>query len=271
MESKEKWNKLCDYFERYKYDTEEKIQTVWETLFSELFGYSLLDNEIESHRKMQLGSKERLIPDIIIKKDDIDLFMVELKREDLSVNEARKEQLYSYLKQSHNDLGILVCNQICLIKYDYSVSDDNQVCCCIDFKKDNPAGIKFIEVFEKRYFNKEKAIEFISETSKSTTKIEKIIQELTSDFLRNLIVDYYSKEIDAEILMQLLNDYAINIYKREKKIVTPITIQNQEIKTITRTLNTNNGYKTASEKLIRDIRSVGMETFVKYFESMSLT
>lgn len=267
MDSIEKWNKLCDYFERYKYDAEEKIQKVWETLFSEIFGYSSLDNEIESHRIIQLGSTERLIPDIIIKNNDTDLFMVELKREDLSVDESRKKQLYSYLKQEHNDLGILVCNQICLIKYDYSVSDAEQVCCYIDFKKNNPLGVKFIEIFEKRNFNKEKAMDFILEANKETSKIEKIKQELTTELLKRLIIDYFSKDENEELVKQLLEDYNISISRKEKKEIAASPIINKQNLSIPNNTSYPRGtVKTDGEKLLRDIRSVGMETFVKYFE-----
>lgn len=267
MGSIEKWNKLCDYFERYKYDTEEKIQKVWETLLSEIFGYSSLDNEIESHRKIQLGSTERLIPDIIIKNNETDLFMVELKREDLSVDESRKKQLYSYLKQEHNDLGILVCNQICLIKYDYSVSDDEQVCCYIDFKKNNPLGVKFIEIFEKSNFSKEKAMEFIIEANRETSKIETIKQELTTELLKQLIIDHFSKEENEELVKQLLEDYNISISRKEKKIISASPIVNKQSFSIPDNTSYSRGtIKTDNEKLLRDIRSVGMETFVKYFE-----
>ena len=266
MEPKEKWNKLCDYFERYKYEPEEKIQKVWETLFSEIFGYSSLDNEIESHRKIQLGSTERLIPDIIIKSNETDLFMVELKREDLPVDEARKKQLYSYLKQEHNDLGILVCNQICLIKYDYSISDENQVCCCIDFKKDNPLGIKFIEFFEKRNFSKEKAMTFILESNKTNKKIESIKQQLTADLLRKLTIEYFAKEENEDLIKQILEDYCISISHKEKKIISQsVTGLKRDIEIPRKSLSVQTNI-TDKEKLLRDIRSVGMETFVKYFE-----
>ena len=267
MNSIEKWNKLCDYFEKYKNDEEAKIQFLWEKLFSELFGYSSLDNEIDSHRKIQLGSKERLIPDIIIKNNEIDLFMVELKRADLAINESQKKQLYSYLKQAHNDLGILVCNQICVIKYDYSLSDDEQLCCYIDFKKDNPLGVSFIEVFEKRNFNKERAMKFILESNKKTAKIEDIKQQLTSDLLKELIIAYFSKEENEEIIKHILEDYNISISYKEKKI--PILSTATEYKqnlSVKNTSNSNGNVKTAEDKLLRDIRSVGMETFVKYFE-----
>ena len=265
MNYQERWHKVCEYFEKYKFAAEEKIQKLWETLFSEIFGYSFLDNEIESHRKIQLGSTERLIPDIIIKNEEADLFMVELKREDLPVDDSRKKQLYSYLKQEHNDLGILVCNQICLVKYDYSLSDDNQICCYIDFKKDNPLGIKFVEIFEKQNFTKEKAMDFILETNKISSKIKDISQQLTSDLLKKLIIDYFSKDADESTLSQLLNDYDITILPKEKKIISP---QNLERKENNRIINTYSSrtIKTDKDRLLRDIRSVGMQTFIKYFE-----
>lgn len=266
MNYQERWNKICEYFERYKFDPEEKIQKVWETLFSEVFGYSSLDNEIESHRKIQLGSTERLIPDIIIRNEKSDLFMVELKREDLPVDDSRKKQLYSYLKQEHNDLGILICNQICLVKYDYSISDDNQICSYIDFKKNNPLGIKFVEIFEKQNFTKEKAMDFILETNKISSKINDIKQQLTSELLKKLIIGYFSKDVDESALNQLLNDYDIKILPKEKKVISPQNLERKENNRIINTYSPSGTIRTDRDKLLRDIRSVGMETFIKYFE-----
>lgn len=43
--------------------------------FAEIFGYSSRENEIDTHRTVQIGSTEIIIPDIIIKNSESDLFI----------------------------------------------------------------------------------------------------------------------------------------------------------------------------------------------------
>lgn len=265
MTSTEKWNKICDYFIQFKTEPEEKIQMVWEKLFSELFGYSSLDGEIDAHRKIQLGSTERLIPDIIIKNKNTDLFMVELKREDLKIDDSRKKQLYSYLKQERNDLGILICDQICIINYDYNKSDDDQEFCVIDFVKDNPQGIKFVEIFEKENFDKNKVIAFIKECNAASTNIEAIKKELTPELVKKLVFAYLQNEYNESEINQALAQYNFNVSL--KTSVSPAAPKVYFNPSFTREYTPNvTSDKTEFEKLMRDIRSVGMETFIKYFE-----
>ena len=266
MTSTEKWNKICDYFNQFKAEPEERIQLLWEKLFSEIFGYSSLDGEIDSHRKIQLGSSERLIPDIIIKNKNTDLFMVELKREDLKIDDSRKKQLYSYLKQERNDLGILICNQICIINYDYNKSDDEQEFCVLDFVKDNPQGVKFVEIFEKENFDKNKIITFIKECNAASTNIEAIKKELSSELLKRLVFEYLKNNYNESEINQVLAQYNFNVSLKtlESSVAPKISFNNSFVREYAPRVNVSN--KTESEKLMRDIRSVGMETFIKYFE-----
>lgn len=263
MDLKEKWNKICDYFEKFKNESEDRIQILWEKLFSEVFGYSSLDNEIDSHRSIKLGATERLIPDIIIKNEDKDLFMVELKREVLNVDETRRKQLYSYLKQDHNDLGILICNQICIIDYNYNISDDAQKFCLIDFVKNNPQGIKFIEVFQKENFSKEKAVNFINECIGISSKLVEIRKQLNSELIINLLREYLQKKFSNSEIETVLKEYEIKISKKQQNFLSLCKAENlNELKNKESLVCE----KTDYEKLMRDIRSVGMETFVKYFQ-----
>lgn len=265
MNSTEKWNKVCDYFDQYKAEPEEKVQLLWEKLFSEIFGYSSLDGEIEVHRKIQLGSTERLIPDIIIKNETEDLFMVELKREDLKIDDAKKKQLYSYLKQERNDLGVLICDQICLINYDYNKSDDEQEFCVIDFAKDNPIGCKFIEMFEKLNFTKDKAKKFIKECNTAFSNIDNIKKQLTSELIEGLVLNHFKNDFSESEVKFALRQFTFKIVSKveQKNFAVLPTIKNEPYR-YSHLLNSSN--KTEEEKLIKTINSVGKETFVKYFE-----
>ena len=59
----------------------------WKNYFSEIFGLKKILNEIASQRKLHIGSSDREIPDIILKKDSKDLFIVELKQYYLAKND----------------------------------------------------------------------------------------------------------------------------------------------------------------------------------------
>lgn len=76
----EDWNFLVSQHSQFYNQPECKIQNLWETYFSEIFSFSKLSNEIDSQRKLHIGSTDREIPDIILNKDGRDLFIVELKQ-----------------------------------------------------------------------------------------------------------------------------------------------------------------------------------------------
>lgn len=83
-----KWNKIVDLYNKYQFKSENEIQNLWEQLFAdaELFGYSKIYGEINAHRSIQIGSSGRVIPDIIIKNGEKDLFIVELKQSSLGLS-----------------------------------------------------------------------------------------------------------------------------------------------------------------------------------------
>lgn len=269
MDYQSKWDKICDYFENSKNKPEEYIQVLWEKLFTEIFGYSYLDGEIDSHRKIQLGSTERLIPDIIIKKDNSDLFMVELKREDLNITETNKRQLYSYLKQEHNDLGILICNKICIIDYDYNISDDEQRSCTINFEKGNRNGAEFIEIFEKRNFTKEKAKLFISKCIEVDSNIKEIKEQLNSNLIKQLLIDYFSKNCNKEEVEVILDKYTFDVHSKSdhQNLYNKMNISQCISNNYSSQRNSACPVgKTEQEKLQSDLKTVGKSTFINYFE-----
>lgn len=182
------------------------------------------------------------------------------------MKKQEKKQLYSYLKQERNDLGILICDKICIINYDYNKPDDEQEFCVLDFVKDNPLGVKFLEFFEKENFNKHKVIEFIKECNAAFTNIESIKKELTPELVKRLVFEYLKNEYNESEINQVLTQYNFNVSLKtlENPITSKVSFNTSFAREYTPRVNISN--KTESEKLMRDIRSVGMETFIKYFE-----
>lgn len=136
MTNIEKWNEIVKLYNNNYDRKEEFIQKLWESIFPEYFDYSRLKNEINTHRSIRLGSTERIIPDIILRKDNKDLFVVELKQFNTQLNYQYERQLFSYLKQIKCNIGILICNKIYIYDYDYTKEDSEQDKYEITFEND---------------------------------------------------------------------------------------------------------------------------------------
>ena len=97
----EKWNSIVSDFQTNKTSREDVIQNLWVEIFADaaMFGYSKRSGEIDIWRNIQIGARERTIPDIIIRDsvNNKDLFVVELKQHNLPFSQTYKEQLLSYM------------------------------------------------------------------------------------------------------------------------------------------------------------------------------
>lgn len=210
MTSIEKWNYLCDLYKRYYSSSEKVLQNMWQNIFSEVFEYSHLQNDIDIHRSLRIGSTDRVIPDIIIRNKEKDLFIVELKQYNLPRTIGMEKQLYSYLKLLHNDLGVLICDRIVLVDFDY-IKEDNQNEYEIFFEENNPEGVLFIEYFSKPSFNKAAIKELISNGSSKISNIKSIKNEISEELLNKLLVEYFSKNYSNEEIRQAIENISINI------------------------------------------------------------
>lgn len=226
-----KWNNLCKIHHSLLGEPEQKVQNVWETIFSEFFGYSKLLNEIDAHRTMRLGSTDRLIPDIIIKNNTKDLFVVELKQPSLTKDVTYELQIISYLKQLHADLGILICDRIVLIDYDYNKPDNEQKDFDISFTPDNEDGIAFIELFSKETFSPEKVKAFIDSKTKAKRNEIAIKSEITTELINNLLQNYFASK------------YSKDDYEKVRKSFNITICFNEEIKTVVH----NNVYRNKND------------------------
>ncbi|NLD36910.1 MAG: type I restriction enzyme HsdR N-terminal domain-containing protein [Desulfatiglans sp.] len=225
MTSNEKWNLLCDYYVKNYNSPEQKIQSIWESIFSELFGYSRLENEIDRQRNIQIGSTERVITDIIIRNHETDLFIIELKQGCMFINNSMIKQLFSYLKQLNNDLGILICNKIHIFDYNYHKNDEEQNKIEIEFLPDNPDGIKFVELFSKHNFNKESIKKFIQQKKEKFENIQVIKKELLKDLIWDLLAKHFLSRYTKEEFDEATKSFNINISQVNSAIQESISKQ----------------------------------------------
>lgn len=219
MTDNEKWNLLVEKHSGFYNRSECEIQNLWEKYFSEIFEFKTVLNEIDSQRVLHIGSSDREIPDIILKRDGKDLFIVELKQYSYSRTENFEKQLLNYM--AHIDLrlsiGVLVCEKLYL--YFYTHSDNNNVCLEIPFEKDNELGIKFVELFSKNNFDEKKAREFIQTQSKNKNDIFSIKKEISPELIKRLLKEYFSEKYDENIVESALKDFSFNCSERKTNSV----------------------------------------------------
>lgn len=223
------WNKIVECSNLYINSPEKKIQCLWENIFAELLGYSRLDGDIDSFRSMQIGSSERIITDIIIRNNENDLFIVELKKHNISY--CGEKQLLSYLKLLHNDIGILISDKIYIIDYEYNKNDNEQIKIEIEFTANNPDGIKFVELFSKKNFNKEKIKEFIYAKNKFIKNVNEIKSKITQNILLDLLKQKLSLEYSDEEIEHAISLFDINIYDKSIEKLVETYLQKENNKT----------------------------------------
>lgn len=227
MENVNVWNMLVKHFNDNRSVKEEKIQKDWEYIFSEFFGYSRFYGEIDSHRSIQIGSQQRVVPDIIIKGNGGDLFDVELKQYNLGFSPFMENQLKSYLSLLHISIGILICDSIYLCNYDLKKDVLKKV--KIEFKIDNPDGIAFVDLFKKDTFSSDKIAKFIDGKASFEKNVKQIKEEFTPQLINELLVKHFSDRFTKEEILAAIetNNCAptVDVIKEDiidKSILYPI-------------------------------------------------
>lgn len=204
------WNLIVKHYKTNYNAPEEKLQKDWEnTLISGSLGYMGLFGEIDAHRTIHLGSGKRVIPDIIIKNDDKDLFDIELKQYSLPFAIEMEQQLKSYMDLLHVSVGVLVCQKIYVYVYDFSKSKLKRV--EISFVEDNPDGIAFVELFSKENFSEEKIENFIDSKNNFANNVQKIKSEITQENIVALVKSHFLTTYAATEVDKAMEDIVITL------------------------------------------------------------
>jgi hypothetical protein len=221
MTAMEKWNVIVEYHTKNFNAKEDVVQDMWERIFAELLGYSSFGGEIDRQRTIPIGASGSMKPDIVIKDGNIDLFVIELKQLNMPFDARKEAQLLSYLKQLHNDVGIFICNKIYIYDYDYSKSNEEQDRAEIEFKADNPDGVKFIEMFSKNAFDKTVVENFVQRQAESVKKVKLIKKELTSDLVFDLLKNHFADKYGAKEFEQAIKCFDITIASKSASTGNP--------------------------------------------------
>jgi hypothetical protein len=248
----EKWNELCFILsESIPSNASEQVFELKVIQAFEKLGWSHFKREISVRENIQLGASNRITPDIIIKSDDTNLFVIEVKNPSADLkNPSYQNQLSSYMRMLRLNFGILIGNEI-KIFVDGSLVGSNQseLLERISFKKDNPKGLEFINLFQKETFSYENIERYIQrkiESIKENQTVENLKKEITtteySEFLKTELKNKLLREHSESVVDKVLEDFKIKVYdSTQTEIQRTIFVQSPQ--------NDSDNYNGTSKEL----------------------
>jgi len=204
------WNEICFYINKHKNSSEKEFQSNVEFIFDKL-GWSSYKGEMISQKTIPIGSAQRLIPDIILKDNDKEVIVIELKKNNVSISNRIEQQLFSYMLQLKLKFGIFIGENL-------------------QFYYDDPNNNKPIKIFEIEFIeNNEKAVDFISLIRKP--------------FDEGKLLDFCAKKIleigEDKKLADLENDILNGVFDNNIKIFFIELLQNKYEKHIIDKISNN--------------------------------
>lgn len=231
----EKWNYFVyDLCEAIKKDVDEdNYHSLIETQLQH-WGWAKYKGEICHKPNIHIGNNNRIEPDILIKRDGEDEFVIEVKRPSHKQSNKDVEQLLSYMRQLKLDVGIYIGEHI-EVFYDKPKCKDAVSVMKVPLEIDSKLGARFAERFSKECFSRDAIVEFCEERIQemqrqaSLNKIKENLiaaaqQQIAESLLPYLMEKYgnsFSEEEIKSMLTTIRFTATIDGHKQEPKVIVP--------------------------------------------------
>ena len=139
--------------------SESEYQSKIEEQFKFL-GWSVYSGCIESKPILPIGNSKYIIPDLVLKKDNIRVLPIEIKEPNNRIKKRQEEQLFSYMLQLDLRIGVYIGEKIQLYYNSYDDKDRPHCVLSVDYNIDNPNGILLCELLSYETFNLNNLEEF---------------------------------------------------------------------------------------------------------------
>ncbi len=198
------WHKLCTRLsDRISSDlSEEEFEAKVIDELDNILGWESTDEEnIQSQVSIQMGSTKKCM-DIIIRKNDKPLFVIEVKKPSLTFDHSHRDQLKSYMRQLKLSIGILIGSKIQVF---YDTDSDFILIDDIAFIEDSEKGLNFIKTFSKENYSEENIQNYIHEKEKQLKEkqhIKKLKNEIVSQKYNDRTTEILKDEICKEYQIQ---------------------------------------------------------------------
>ena len=197
----EMWNRFVfDLCEAKKRDVDEDIYHSLIETQMQLLGWAKWKGEICHKPNIPIGNSKFIQPDILIKCDNDDQFVIEVKRPVHSQTERERVQLESYMRQLKLDVGIYIGERI-EVFYDKPKSKDAVSVLCIPLEIDNKLGARFVEKFSKEAFSKDGIVEFCE------ARLEEMNRQANLNKIKEALITNAQAQITESLTPYLIEKY----------------------------------------------------------------
>ena len=162
----------------------------------QLLGWFLFNGEICHKPSIHIGNSNHIQPDILIKKDGDEEFVIEVKRPSHKLVKKDVEQLQSYMRQLKLSVGIYIGEHI-EVFYDMAGSKDAVSVLRIPLELNSNEGALFIDQFSKEGYDRARVLSFCKQ------RIDEMQHQAELNKLRDDIIAHPKSRIDAAMLFYL--------------------------------------------------------------------
>lgn len=207
----EKWNYFVfDLCEAKKRDTDEDSYHALIETQLQLLGWAKYKGEICHKQSIHLGNSNRIEPDILVKRNNEDEFVIEVKRPSHKQSKKDVDQLLSYMRILKLSVGIYIGEHI-EIFYDMPSSKDAVSVLKVPLEINNKLGAKFVERFDKESFSHDSIVDFCEE------RILEIQRQNSLNEIKESLIADAQTQIEESLLPYLTDKYGSSFSEEEIK------------------------------------------------------
>ena len=207
----EKWNYFVyDLSEAKKKDVDEdSFHALIETQLQHL-GWAKYKGEICHKQNIHLGNSNRIEPDILMKRDGEDEFVIEVKRPSHKQIKKDVDQLLSYMRILKLNVGIYIGEYI-EVFYDMPSSKEAVSVMKVPLEINNKLGAKFVERFDKENFSQESIVDFCEE------RLQEIQRQNSLNEIKESLIADAQTQITESMRPYLMDKYGNSFSEDEIK------------------------------------------------------
>lgn len=215
-----------------------------------ILGWKKFNKTMLSQYTLPIGNSNNIRLDILLRKDNMDVLPIEVKRPSNTCTERQEKQLMSYMRQLRLNVGLYIGEKIHLY-YDNPSDNADAVCVFsveIDANDDN--GAKLCDMLNYANFDKEELESFCRKEYE---------ERLTRSDLHQRFLDYFSEAEGVTNVMSLIKNKFLGEGFSENAI-------NEELEGLDITISFSNKNYVTDIPVVRSVNENSTRTVRKSYE-----
>ena len=221
---KDLWNEIC--FDLSECKRRNVLEKDYENAIVQclaILGWKKYLGEITTQYPIQVGHEKKRA-DIVVSSNGIAQFVIEVKKPNHTIYSEAERQISSYVLQLKCMFGLYIGDDIRLYYNDMSSHSRPEPLFVVDITKDNPDGVRFVELFAKESFDIENLQEFCRQKKEDLNKEQRIREEVEmllsgngEELFRRLYCeDCISRGLEGEFAKRVLEKISVNFLSKDQ-------------------------------------------------------